>query len=70
MCVCRSPFAWQYYSVGGMPTRSLCDDICAVCGQKILVDVDEEGIIEDTYQLSCNHMYPLGSDSMQLVCIT
>ncbi|XP_042566335.1 RING finger protein 175 isoform X2 [Clupea harengus] len=46
-----------YYSVGGMPTRSLCDDICAVCGQKILVDVDEEGIIEDTYQLSCNHIF-------------
>ena len=41
-----------------MPSRSLSDDICAVCGQKIFVDVDEEGIIEDTYQLSCNHMYP------------
>ncbi|XP_064796922.1 RING finger protein 175 isoform X3 [Oncorhynchus masou masou] len=46
-----------YYNVGGMPSRSLTDDICAVCGQKILVDVDEEGIIEDTYQLSCNHIF-------------
>ncbi|XP_064878084.1 RING finger protein 175 isoform X2 [Oncorhynchus nerka] len=48
-----------YYNLGGMPSRSLTDDICAVCGQKILVDVDEEGIIEDTYQLSCNHIYLL-----------
>uniref|UniRef100_A0A4W5KXE6 Ring finger protein 175 n=1 Tax=Hucho hucho TaxID=62062 RepID=A0A4W5KXE6_9TELE len=47
----------QYYNMGGMPSRSLTDDICAVCGQKILVDVDEEGIIEDTYQLSCNHIF-------------
>ncbi|KTF77925.1 hypothetical protein cypCar_00035195 [Cyprinus carpio] len=49
---------FQYYNMGGMPSRNLSDDVCAVCGQKIFVDVDEEGIIEDTYQLSCNHMYP------------
>ncbi|KAF6720757.1 RING finger protein 175, partial [Oryzias melastigma] len=47
-----------YYSKGGMPSRSLSNDICAVCGQRILVDVEEEGFIEDTYQLSCGHMYP------------
>lgn len=41
-----------------MPSRSLSEDICAVCGQRILVDVEEEGLIEDTYQLSCGHMYP------------
>lgn len=51
-------FLSQYYNMGGMPSRNLSDDICAVCGQKIFVDIDEEGIIEDTYQLSCNHMYP------------
>lgn len=50
---------FQYYSGGGVPSRSLCHDICAVCGQKILVDVNEEGIIEDTYQLSCSHRHPL-----------
>ena len=43
--------------MGGMPSRNLSHDICAVCGQKTFVDVDEEGIIEDTYQLSCNHVY-------------
>ncbi len=49
---------FQYYNQGGIPSRSLTNDICAVCGQRILVDVEEEGFIEDTYQLSCGHMYP------------
>ncbi|KAI2651143.1 RING finger protein 121 [Labeo rohita] len=48
-----------YYSASGMPTKHLSDSICAVCGQPILVDVSEEGIIENTYRLSCNHVYPL-----------
>ncbi|XP_023257776.1 RING finger protein 175-like [Seriola lalandi dorsalis] len=47
----------SYYNKGGMPSRSLTNDICAVCGQKILVDVEEEGFIEDTYQLSCGHLF-------------
>ncbi|KAJ3585421.1 hypothetical protein NHX12_014140 [Muraenolepis orangiensis] len=47
----------EYYNRGGMPSRSLTADICAVCGQQILVDLDQEGIIEDTYQLSCNHIF-------------
>ena len=51
-------FPQQFYSVSGMPTRSLADSICAVCGQKTIVELDEEGLIEDTYQLSCNHVYP------------
>ncbi|KAI3375875.1 hypothetical protein L3Q82_003762 [Scortum barcoo] len=46
-----------YYNKGGMPSRSLTNDICAVCGQRILVDVEEEGFIEDTYQLSCGHIF-------------
>uniref|UniRef100_V9L4T1 RING finger protein 175 n=1 Tax=Callorhinchus milii TaxID=7868 RepID=V9L4T1_CALMI len=50
-----------FYNFGSMPSRNLSCDICAVCGQKIFVDVDEEGIIEDTYQLSCNHLYPFSS---------
>lgn len=44
-----------------MPTKHLSDNICAVCGQPILVDVSEEGIIENTYRLSCNHVYPSSS---------
>ncbi|XP_041075476.1 RING finger protein 175 isoform X1 [Polyodon spathula] len=46
-----------YYTGRGMPSRNLSDDICAVCGQKIFVNLDEEGIIENTYQLSCNHIF-------------
>uniref|UniRef100_A0A8C2RCX3 RING-type domain-containing protein n=1 Tax=Capra hircus TaxID=9925 RepID=A0A8C2RCX3_CAPHI len=49
--------SYNFYSVSGMPTRSLSDDICAVCGQKIIVELDEEGLIENTYQLSCKHVF-------------
>ncbi|XP_068798456.1 RING finger protein 175 [Struthio camelus] len=46
-----------FYNVSGIPTRNVSNDICAVCGQKIFVDVNEEGITENTYQLSCNHVF-------------
>ena len=61
MVFCFALVSFQYYSGGGgggMPSRSLTSDIRAVCGQRILVDLEEEGLIEDTYQLSCGHMYP------------
>ncbi|MGH0179101.1 UNVERIFIED_CONTAM: hypothetical protein FKN15_000756 [Acipenser sinensis] len=35
LCCCL----FQYYSASGMPTKHLSDDICAVCGQQILVDL-------------------------------
>lgn len=54
---CSVHLPQQFYSVSGMPTRSLSDNICAVCGQKIIVELDEEGLIENTYQLSCNHVF-------------
>nr|XP_013797431.1 PREDICTED: RING finger protein 121-like [Apteryx mantelli mantelli] len=47
----------QFYSASGMPTKHLSDSVCAVCGQQIFVDVNEEGIIENTYRLSCNHVF-------------
>uniref|UniRef100_G3TV77 Ring finger protein 175 n=1 Tax=Loxodonta africana TaxID=9785 RepID=G3TV77_LOXAF len=47
-----------FYNISGMSTRSLSDNICAVCGQEIIVDLDEEGFIENTYQLSCHRVYP------------
>ncbi|XP_020367829.1 RING finger protein 175 [Rhincodon typus] len=46
-----------FYNFGSMPSRNLSDDICAVCGQKIFVDISEEGILEDTYRLSCSHVF-------------
>uniref|UniRef100_A0A8B9Z761 Ring finger protein 175 n=1 Tax=Buteo japonicus TaxID=224669 RepID=A0A8B9Z761_9AVES len=47
----------SFYNISGIPTRNLSNNICAVCTQKIFVDINEERIIENTYQLSCNHVY-------------
>lgn len=46
-----------YYTPSGMPTRQLESDVCAVCGNKLLVAENEEGIIEATYKLSCEHVF-------------
>ncbi|KAJ8955289.1 hypothetical protein NQ314_006902 [Rhamnusium bicolor] len=49
--------ATQYYSPQGISTRSLDPSVCAVCGNKLLVSENEEGVIENTYKLSCEHVF-------------
>uniref|UniRef100_A0A8C6C639 Ring finger protein 175 n=1 Tax=Monodon monoceros TaxID=40151 RepID=A0A8C6C639_MONMO len=46
----------EFYRVSGMPTRSSSDNIGAACGQ-ITVVLNEEGLTENTYQLSCKHVF-------------
>ena len=53
-----------------MPTRHLEPGVCAVCGNKLLVSEDEEGVIENTYKLSCEHVYPsIATCQWYLLCI-
>lgn len=40
-----------------MPTRHLEDNVCAVCGNQLLVSENEAGLLEDTFKLSCNHVF-------------
>ena len=44
-----------YYTPDGMPQRSLDPNVCAVCGNLLMTEVGEEGVLEDTYRLACNH---------------
>lgn len=46
-----------YYTPQGIPTRHLEDNVCAVCGNRLIVSEKEEGVIENTYKLSCNHVF-------------
>lgn len=46
-----------YYTPKGIPTRHLERNVCAVCGNQLLTDVNETGVIEDTYKLSCDHVF-------------
>lgn len=46
-----------YYSPQGIPTKNLDPNVCAICGNRLLVGTDEEGVIENTYQLSCQHVF-------------
>uniref|UniRef100_A0A8C4TTJ8 Ring finger protein 175 n=1 Tax=Falco tinnunculus TaxID=100819 RepID=A0A8C4TTJ8_FALTI len=58
-----------FYTTSGIPKRDLSNDICTVRRQKIFVDIKEEGIIENTYQLSCNHVTPYtGFHEVSSIC--
>ncbi|KAF5308283.1 hypothetical protein FQR65_LT06276 [Abscondita terminalis] len=46
-----------YYTDQGMPTRSLDPNVCAVCGNPLLVSTTEQGVLENSYKLSCNHTF-------------
>lgn len=40
-----------------MPIRSLDLNVCAVCGNDLLVSEKDEGVIENTFKLSCHHVF-------------
>ncbi|CAH1159808.1 unnamed protein product [Phaedon cochleariae] len=46
-----------YYSPDGISSRSLDPTMCGVCGNKLLVSEHEEGVIENSYKLSCEHIF-------------
>jgi len=48
----------QYYTASGLPGKRLDPNICAVCGNPILVLNNEDAIIETTCKLDCDHVYP------------
>lgn len=40
-----------------MPLRSLDNNVCAVCGNELLVSENDSGVIESTFKLSCDHVF-------------
>ncbi|KAI9552710.1 RING finger protein 121 [Daphnia sinensis] len=46
-----------YTPAGAIPNRSLDPNVCAVCGNRLLLKAEEEAIIEKTCRLSCNHEF-------------
>ena len=51
----------QYYTESSLPSKRLASNICAVCGQELVIasmdDIEEESP-EKSYKLSCGHLYP------------
>ncbi|CAI9724777.1 finger 121-like isoform X1 [Octopus vulgaris] len=46
-----------FYTTTGLPTKTLEQNMCAVCGNDILVMNNENAIIEKTCKLTCNHIF-------------
>ena len=57
----------QYYSTTGLPSKSLDNNVCAVCGNEIFVMNNEDAIIENTIKLNCGHVYPWKSEFLGLM---
>lgn len=46
-----------YYSKEGIPSRSLDENVCAVCSNKLPHVVNDDENKEKTYRLSCDHVF-------------
>ncbi|CAE1330945.1 RNF121_175 [Acanthosepion pharaonis] len=46
-----------FYTTTGLPTKTLEQNMCAVCGNEILVMNNENAIIEKTCKLTCSHIF-------------
>merc|ERR1712002_86068 len=46
-----------YYTKTGLPSRKLEPNVCAVCGNELLVTNNDNAIIEKTYKLGCDHVF-------------
>ncbi|XP_068703457.1 E3 ubiquitin ligase Rnf121-like [Montipora foliosa] len=58
MCADKIASKLGYTSKGGLPSRSLETNICAVCGQELLLQqADDDDAAERTYKLSCGHLF-------------
>ncbi|ESN94144.1 hypothetical protein HELRODRAFT_193855 [Helobdella robusta] len=57
VCADKMAFKIGYYSKNGLPSRQLESDVCAVCGNRLLVLNNEDAIIEKTYKLNCEHSF-------------
>ncbi|XP_013171740.1 PREDICTED: RING finger protein 121 isoform X3 [Papilio xuthus] len=56
-CTDKMAASIGYYTKEGIPTRQLESNVCAVCGNQLMVNVNEEGILENTYKLPCGHVF-------------
>ena len=58
-CIIHQASFFQYYTETGLPGKRLDPNVCCVCGNQILVMNNEDALIEETFKLDCNHVYPL-----------
>lgn len=57
LCTDKMSASIGYYNVDGMPTKSLPKDLCGLCAHKLFVSETDVGVIEDTYKLTCDHVF-------------
>ncbi|XP_063725864.1 E3 ubiquitin ligase Rnf121-like [Symsagittifera roscoffensis] len=57
LCTDKMATRLGYQTRSSLPGKRLDEDVCAVCGNRLLVPLGEEGVIEDTVKLPCGHKF-------------
>ncbi|KAK2718032.1 hypothetical protein QYM36_006726 [Artemia franciscana] len=57
MCADKMASNIGYYVPDGIPSRSLEENMCAVCGNRLLVLNNDDAVLEKTFRLPCNHVF-------------
>lgn len=57
ICTERIAAHLGYYTQTGIPSKHLGKNVCAVCGNALLISENDVGVIENTYKLSCDHVF-------------
>ncbi|XP_076446649.1 E3 ubiquitin ligase RNF121-like [Babylonia areolata] len=46
-----------YWSSTGLPCKRLEEDVCAVCGNQVLLPANTHALLESTVRLNCHHIF-------------
>lgn len=57
LCTDKISITIGFYNIEGIPTKSLPKNICGLCNHKLFVTENDQGVIEDTYKLPCDHVF-------------
>lgn len=57
LCTDKIAVHLGYYNIEGIPSKSLPKNICGLCANVLFVSENEQGVIEDTYKLTCDHVF-------------
>lgn len=57
LCTDKIAIHIGYYNLEGIPSKALPKNMCGLCANQLFVTENEQGVIEDTYKLPCDHTF-------------
>lgn len=57
LCTDKIAIHIGYYNIEGIPSKALPKNVCGLCANQLFVSEKEQGVIEDSYKLNCDHVF-------------